>query len=101
MSAIERSIFSVQVYDEYRWFVNTSGMDAESLYEVYRECEKPFVDMGAYGEVISAGEYAELEQGDELDFSVAFNGNNDEVVIFDGNSIRVLKSLDERLLGGV
>ncbi|MBO5032987.1 MAG: DUF4316 domain-containing protein [Lachnospiraceae bacterium] len=70
--------------DEERWFKNTSGLDAEGLCKAYAECDKPFVEMGKYGEQIEAADHAYIEQGDRLDFSIEFNEETDQITIFDG-----------------
>ena len=58
-----RSIFSIRMNDEERFFENTSGLDAGALCKAYGECRLPFVEMGKYGRWIDIGEYAEIEQG--------------------------------------
>ena len=71
------SIFSIRMYDEERWFKNTSGLDAEGLCKAYAECDRPFVEMGKYGELIELADYAYIEQGGRLDFSLEFNEETD------------------------
>ena len=78
------SIFNIRMNDEERWFKNTSGLDAEGLCKAYAECDKPFVEMGKYGEWIEAADHASIEQGDRLDFSLEFNEETDQITIFDG-----------------
>ncbi|MCI9638247.1 MAG: DUF4316 domain-containing protein [Hungatella sp.] len=72
--------------DEERWFKNTSGLDAEGLCRAYAECRLPFVDMGQYGERIDIGEFAQIQQGERLDFSIEFNAETDRITIFDGEN---------------
>ena len=79
-----KSIFSITMYGEQRFFENTSGLDAEALCKAYEQCEKPFVDMGQYGNWISEPDYAWIQQGDKLLFSLDFNVDRDEIVISDG-----------------
>ena len=81
-----RSIFSIRMNDEERFFENTSSLDADALCRAYGECEKPFVEMGQYGRWIDIGEYAAIEQGDRLAFSVQFNEETDKITIFDGEN---------------
>ncbi len=80
------SIFNIRMNDEERWFKNTSGLDAEGLCKAYAECDKPFVEMGKYGERIEAADHAYIEQGDRLDFSIEFNEETDQITIFDGEN---------------
>lgn len=80
------SIFNIRMNDEERWFKNTSGLDAEGLCKAYAECDKPFVEMGKYGEQIEAADHAYIEQGDRLDFSIEFNEETDRITIFDGEN---------------
>lgn len=79
-----KSIFGVRMFNEERFFENTSGMDAEALCKAYAECEKPFVEMGQYGKQIDMGEFASIQQGKRLLFSVEFDADNDEIIISDG-----------------
>ena len=81
-----RSIFSIRMNDEERFFENTSSLDADALCRAYGECEKPFVEMGQYGRWIDIGEYAAIEQGDRLAFSMQFNEETDKITIFDGEN---------------
>ena len=81
-----RSIFSIRMNDEERFFENTSSLDADALCRAYGECEKPFVDMGQYGRWIDIGEYAAIEQDNRLAFSVQFNEETDKITIFDGEN---------------
>lgn len=78
------SLFNIRMNDEERWFKNTSGLDAEGLCRAYAECKLPFVDMGQHGERIDIGEFARIEQGEKLDFSIEFNAETDQITIFDG-----------------
>lgn len=68
------SLFNIRMNDEECWFKNTSGLDAEGLCRAYAECKLPFVDMGQYGERIDIGEFASIEQGERLDFSMPAGG---------------------------
>ncbi len=81
-----RSIFSIRMNDEERFFENTSSLDADALCKAYGECELPFVEMGQYGRWIDIGEFAAIQQGDRLAFSVEFNDETDEITIFDGEN---------------
>ena len=90
------SIFNIRMNDEERWFKNTSGLDAEGLCKAYAECDKPFVEMGKYGERIKAADHASIEQGDRLDFSLEFNEETDQITIFDGENF-AYKGLRETL----
>ena len=90
------SIFNIRMNDEERWFKNTSGLDAEGLCKAYAECDKPFVEMGKYGEWIKAADHASIEQGDRLDFSIEFNEETDQITIFDGENF-TYKGLRETL----
>ena len=80
------SIFNIRMNDEERWFKNTSGLDEEGLCKAYAECDKPFVEMGKYGERIEAADHAYIEQGERLDFSIEFNEETDRITIFDGKN---------------
>ena len=80
------SIFNIRMNDEERWFKNTSGLDAEGLCKAYAECDKPFVEMGKYGERIEEADHAYIEQGDRLDFSIEFNEEIDQITVFDGEN---------------
>ena len=80
------SIFNIRMNDEERWFKNTSGLDAKGLCKAYAECDKPFVEMGKYGERIEAADHASIEQGSRLDFSIEFNEETDQLTIFDGEN---------------
>ena len=80
------SLFNIRMNDEERWFKNTSGLDTEGLCRAYAECKLPFVDMGKYGERIDIGEFASIEQGERLDFSIGFNAETDRITIFDGEN---------------
>ena len=90
------SIFNIRMNDEERWFKNTSGLDADGLCKAYAECDKPFVEMGKYGERIEAADHAYIEQGDRLDFSIEFNEETDRITIFDGKNFEQ-KGLKETL----
>ena len=90
------SIFNIRMNDEERWFKNTSGLDAEGLCKAYAECDKPFVEMGKYGERIEAADHAYIQQGERLDFSIEFNEETDQITIFDGETFEE-KGLRETL----
>jgi predicted nucleotidyltransferase len=90
------SIFNIRMNDEERWFRNTSGLDADGLCKAYAECDKPFVEMGKYGERIETADHAYIEQGDRLDFSIEFNEETDRITIFDGKNYEQ-KGLKETL----
>ncbi len=91
-----KSIFSTKMYDEQRFYENTSGLDADALCKAYAECEKPFVEMGQYGERISEADFAYIQQGDRLSFSVEFDVDRDEITISDGEHFET-KGLTETL----
>lgn len=78
------SLFNIRMNDEERWYKNTSGLDAEELCRAYAECKLPFVEMGQYGERIDIGEFAQIQQGERLNFSIEFNLETDQITIFDG-----------------
>lgn len=80
------SIFHIRMNDEERWFKNTSGLDANGLCKAYAECDKPFMEMEKYGERIAAADYAGIEQGNRLDFSIEFNEETDQLTVFDGKN---------------
>ena len=81
------SIFNIRMNDDERWFKNTSGLDAKGLCKAYAECDKPFVEMGKYGERIEAADHASIEQGSRLDFSIEFNEETGQLTIFDGENV--------------
>lgn len=85
MSSNERSVFSVTIYDFTRWFENTSKLNAEELCKVYAACEKPYIDMEAYGEDVGIVEYALIEQRDGFLFSLEFNETLNTITFFDGD----------------
>lgn len=89
-----KSIFSVRMNNEERFYENTSGLDADALCKAYGECELPFVEMGKYGKGISIEEFAEIQQSAKLGFSVEFDADNDEVIISDGKNFEH-KGLEE------
>lgn len=88
------SLFNIRMNDEERWYKNTSGLDAEGLCRAYAECKLPFVEMGQYGERIDIGEFAQIQQGERLDFSIEFNSETDQITLFDGENFehRALKT---------
>lgn len=71
------------MHGERRYFENTSGLDAETLCNVYMEYSLPFVEMERYGREIGIEEYAVIEQGTNLSFSLGMDSDRDEIVIFD------------------
>ena len=81
-----KSIFSIRMNDEERFFENTSGLDTDALCRAYGECQLPFVEMGQYGRWIDIGEYAQIQQSDRLAFSIEFNEETDRITIFDGEN---------------
>lgn len=81
------SIFNIRMNGGERWFKNTSGLGVDGLCKVYAECEKPFVEMGKYGEQIEAADHAYIEQGENLDFSLEFDEEEDQITIFDGENL--------------
>lgn len=80
----KRSLFYMVMHGERRYFENTGGLGAEALYSAYTECRLPFVEMERYGREIRIEEYAAIEQGMAFSFSLEFNSDEDEIVIFDG-----------------
>ena len=91
-----KSIFYMKMYDEQRFYENTSGLDAEALCKAYAECDKPFVEMGQYGKPISEADYAYIQQGDRLSFSLEFDADKDAITISDGEHFET-KGLMETL----
>ena len=91
-----KSIFYTKMYDEQRFYENTSGLDADALCKAYAECDKPFVEMGQYGKRISEADYAYIQQGDKLSFSLEFDADKDEIIISDGELFET-KGLTETL----
>ncbi len=91
-----KSIFYTKMYDEQRFYENTSGLDADALCKAYEECDKPFVEMGQYGKRISEADYAYIQQGDKLSFSLEFDADKDEIIISDGEHFET-KGLTETL----
>lgn len=91
-----KSIFYTKMYDEQRFYENTSGLDADALCKAYAECDKPFVEMGQYGKRISEVDYAYIQQGDKLSFSLEFDADKDEIIISDGEHFET-KGLTETL----
>lgn len=72
------------MYGEQFFWENTSGLDADALCKAYAECDKPFVEMARYGKQISEADYAYIQQGEKLLFSVNFDADRDEITISDG-----------------
>lgn len=91
-----KSIFYTKMYDEQRFYENTSGLDADALCKAYAECDKPFVEMGQYGKRISEADYAYIQQGDKLSFSLEFDADKDELILSDGEHFDT-KGLTETL----
>ena len=91
-----KSIFCLKMYDEQRFYENTSSLNAASLCKAYAECDKPFVEMGQYGKPISEADYAYIQQGDKLSFSLEFDADKDEIIISDGEHFET-KGLTETL----
>ena len=91
-----KSIFYTKMYDEQRFYENTSGLDADALCKAYAECDKPFVEMGKYGKRISEADYAYIQQGDKLSFSLEFDADKDEIIISDREHFET-KGLTETL----
>ena len=91
-----KSIFYTRMYDEQRFYENTSGLGAEALCKAYAECDKPFVEMGQYGKPVSEADYAYIQQGDRLSFSLEFDVDKDEITISDGEHFET-KGLTETL----
>lgn len=90
------SLFSIKMHDEERFFQNINNLDVEELNRAYAQCSKPLVEMEQFGRTLNAAEYAELEQGNRLAFSMEFNVDKDQINIFDGENI-VSKGLKETL----
>lgn len=91
-----KSIFCLKMYYEQRFYVNTSGLDADAICKAYAECSKPFVEMGQYGKPISEADFAYIQQGDKLSFSVEFDADKDEIILSDGEHFDT-KGLTETL----
>lgn len=85
-----KSIFSIKMQDEETCFENTSGLDAEALRKAYSECEKPFVEMAKYGTPISIADFAAIQQGEHLDFSITFDEDKNEITISDGDKFEYM-----------
>lgn len=80
------SLFHIRMNGGERWYKNTSEFDVKELCKVYAECENPFADMGKFGERMEAADYADIEQGERLSFSIEFNNETDKITIFDGKN---------------
>ncbi len=93
-----KSIFSIRMFDEERCYENTSGLDVEELCRAYAACNRPFVEMESYGERIEIAEFAYLQQGEKLLFSVEFDADKDEIVLSDGEHFEH-RGLIETLFG--
>lgn len=103
----EKSIYSIRMWNETRYFVNISELDAEMLYKAYAECESPFMEMAKYGKEIEMGDFAYIQQGgrsgEELAFSVEFNVDLDEITIGDGEGFETmpLSGTMEKIRGAI
>ena len=78
------SLFNIRMNGGERWYKNTSGLDVKGLCKAYAGCGNPLADMGKYGERMEAMDYAGIEQGERLDFSIEFNDETGKITIFDG-----------------
>ncbi len=56
----------------------------KGLCRAYAGCGNPLADMGKYEERMEDGDYAGIEQGERLDFSIEFNDETGKITIFDG-----------------
>ncbi len=90
------SLFNIRVNGGERWYKNTSGLDVEGLCKAYAGCGNPLADMGKYGERMEAADYADIEQGERLDFSIEFNDETGKITIFDGEDF-ICKGMRETL----
>lgn len=79
-----KSLFYMVMHGERRYFENTSGLGAEELCNAYVGCRLPFVEMERYGREIGIEEYAIVEQGTNLSFSLGLDSDGNETVIFNG-----------------
>lgn len=75
-----KSIFSLKMYDEERYYENISNLDADALYKAYLLSDKPFVEMAQYGKLISEAEFAQIQQRNMM-FSVEFDADRGEAII--------------------
>lgn len=89
-------IFNIIMNDAKIWFKNTSGLDAKGLCRAYADCDKPFVEMEKYGKRIKEADFASFEQSDNLDFSIEFNAETNQITIFNGEKFEY-KDLKETL----
>lgn len=80
----QKSIFSVAMFGEMRFYRNVSGLGLDELYKAYCKSKKPFVDMARYGEQIRLDEFAAIQQSDSLDFSIEFDADEGCSDIFVG-----------------
>ena len=78
------SLFHICMNGGERWYKNTSGLDVKGLCRAYAGCGNPLVDMGKFGERIEVGDYAGIEQGERLAFSIEFNDEPGEITIIAG-----------------
>lgn len=90
------SLFRIKMFSCVKWFKNSSGLSTSGLCKAYAECTKPYVEMEKYGEVIDIIEYALIEQGDTLLFSIDFDEDENTIDIFDGDKLEE-KPLKETL----
>lgn len=95
----KRSLFYMVMHGERRYFENTSDLDAEALCNAYAGCRLPFVEMEQYGREIGIEEYAVIEQGTNLSFSLGLDSDGNETVIFNGAKCvrRSMGDLTERI----
>lgn len=81
----------------YKFFENVSGKNAKELCEVYGECKQPFKEMSKYGKEIEGIYFAEIQQSNNLLFSVEFDADHDTIILFDGEKF-IHKGLNETVL---
>jgi hypothetical protein len=79
------SIFSVRVNDFEKYYVNISRKTENELIDAFGKLDKPFADMGIYGEQISAGDYANIRNGDNLYFALEFDMDKDMITLITAN----------------
>lgn len=80
----KRSLLYMVMYGETRYFENTSSLDAAALCNAYADCRFPFVKMSQYEWDLGIEEYAVIEQGTSLSFSLKFDSEENEIVILTG-----------------
>lgn len=93
ISKVKRSAFEIVMCNEHKYIENTSGMNIHDLCKAYAFCEKPFIEMDVYGKWIDEAKFAAIQQG-EPEFTVEFNHDKNEVIIFDGKNF-IHKNLQE------